>query len=77
MTPPIALARVALGSEPVDGTAEPGTGFSESALLVSDHLKLRRSEQGARNRRPAMPSGWLTFTSYAYSAGEAPCAITF
>jgi hypothetical protein len=24
---------------------------------VSHHLKLRRSEQGARNRRPAMPSG--------------------
>jgi hypothetical protein len=24
-----------------------------------------------------MLSGWLTFTSYAYRAGEAPCAITF
>jgi hypothetical protein len=77
MTPPIALGRVAFGPEPVDDIAEPGAGFSESALLVSDHLKLLRSEQGARNRRPAMPSGWLMFTSYAYSAGEAPCAITF
>ena len=46
MTPPITLARVALGPEPADDTAEPGTGFSESALLVSDHLKLRRSERG-------------------------------